>query len=423
MSYFKLSLVMIFIFIFSAIYCISIYAMNSDPAAAIIINLPNYTLGYYENNKLVQEYPIAIGKTSTPTPCGFYTIKDKEINPCWYPPNKIGYIVPSGPDNPLGYRWIGFESNYGIHGTNAPWSIGSAVSNGCIRMYEEDVEQLFDLVQYNTPISIIYDRINIKVDHIGQATLEIYPDVYGYEDITVEKIKHKLIEKHVNNLIEDEFLSKLISKGQDNKVLFANVSNVRINNKQLEEYLVWWEGRLYAPVEKISNYLDYSIAWDEERQLIVSRGYMVPGVMKNNILYAEINYLPELFDVEQKWDQDNNCLLLNAPTLLMADQFVTHNIQVIDDSIYVPMNKILEVLDRKIDYDKKSQTFWLGGRKIVVKELGNETYIEASKISDYFNVSIVCDETLKTINMTGFCCAIDYSMYLGEMGDFIDWSK
>lgn len=420
MSYFKLTACIICSFIFSISDSISLYAMKSNSSSAIIINLPSYMLGYYENNKLIHEYPIAIGKMSTPTPCGVYTIQDKEINPCWYPPNKIGHIVPSGPDNPLGYRWIGFKSNYGIHGTNAPWSIGSAVSNGCIRMKEEDVEELFDAVSFHTSITIIYDRINIKVNSIGQATIEIYPDVYGYEDITIEKIKDKLLENRVNNLIEDEVLLWLLNKGEYNKVLFANVSNLRINNKKTEEYLVWREGILYAPIEKISNYLECRIDWDEKSQLVVSGGHRVPGIMKNHILYVEIKYLPELFNVEQKWDQDNNCLLVNAPALLMGDQFITHNIQRIDDSIYVPMAKILEVLGRKIDYDTKSQTYWLGGRKIAVKELRNEVYVEVNKISDYFNMNIVYDETVKTINMKGFCCAIDYSMYLGEMGDFVE---
>lgn len=417
MDYFKLIICMILIFILSGIDCMSIYGMNNNPSSKIMINLPSYTLEYYENNNLVKKYPIAIGKPSTPTPRGLYKIQDKEVNPCWYPPDKKGYTVPSGPDNPLGYRWMGFEFNYGIHGTNAPWSIGSAVSNGCVRMYEEDVEELFDHIQYNTPVSIVYDRINIQVDPIGQATIEIYPDIYGYDNLTVEQVKSELIGKHVGDLIEEKFLLKLIMKEKVDQQLFAKLSNVKINNKKLVEYLVWWEGMLYAPVEIMETYLDIPLEWDEDKQLIVSKQYTAPAMVRNNIVYVEVSHLPKLFNVEQKWDQDTNCLLIHAPTLLIADQFVTHDIQFIKDIPYVPIDKVAQSLGRTIDWDKESQTFWLGSRKIVVKQLGDEAYIEASKISNYFNVSIVYDETLKTINMTGFCCPMDYSMYLAEMGD------
>lgn len=420
MDYLKLAVSMILTFLLSAIYCMSIHAMNGHPSANIVINLPSYTIGYYENNELIQEYPIAIGKPSTPTPCGFYKIKDKEINPCWYPPDKIGYIVPSGPSNPLGYRWMGFESNYGIHGTNAPWSIGSAVSNGCIRMYEEDVEQLFEQVQYNTPLSIIYERIYIKVDQMGQVTIEKYPDIYGYQDITVEKVKYQLIKKHVENLIDDEFLSNFIIEGKKDKVVVANVSKIEINNQKLEEYLVWWEGILYAPVERIGAYLDCPIEWDEKKQLIIGQQHTIPGFVKNHVLYAKVEDLSKLFDVVQKWDQDSNCLQINAPTVLIDGQFVTHNVQIKENILYLPINKVTQPLERKIDWDEQSQTLWLGYRKIAFKKFGDELYIEAGKISDYFNLNILCDDTLKTINITSFCCAIDYSMYLGEMGDFVD---
>ncbi len=420
MGYFKLLLYITIITIVSSINCINIHAMKHNQSSKIIINLPSYTLTYYENNDLFQRYPIAIGKISTPTPCGSYKIQDKELNPSWYPPDKKGYVVVSGPDNPLGYRWIGFYYNYGIHGTNAPWSIGSAISNGCIRMYEEDVEELFEKVKDDTLISIIYDQVNVEIDPIGQVTIEIYPDIYGYNNLALRDVKYKLAEKYIGNLITDDFLTKIIVAEKKDKIVIGRVSNVRINNKKLAEYLVWWDGLLYAPVELIGYYLDDSIKWDEKKQLVSSKYDTVPGLMKNNRLYVEVNDLPVLFNVEQKWDQDANCLLIEAPTLLLNGQFITHNIQVIDGIPYVPVVKVAQSLQKKIHWDEASQTVWLNSRKISVKEIEGQLYIEAVKMSDYFNISTVYDESLKVINMTGFCCAMDYSMYLGEMGDFID---
>lgn len=87
----------------------------------------------------IYQYPIAIGKPSTPTPVGNYVIATKISNP--------GGI--------LGSRWLGLNYDaYGIHGTNKPWLIGQMVSNGCIRMHNDNVEMLFSLVILGTPVFI-----------------------------------------------------------------------------------------------------------------------------------------------------------------------------------------------------------------------------------------------------------------------------
>jgi lipoprotein-anchoring transpeptidase ErfK/SrfK len=98
--------------------------LNPDLAAlSIVINLPSRTLELYSGYDLVKAYPVAIGKPSTPTPLGEFSVFEKEMNPAWYPP-RTGEVIPSGPWNPLGYRWVGFYGLVGFHGTNAPWAIG-----------------------------------------------------------------------------------------------------------------------------------------------------------------------------------------------------------------------------------------------------------------------------------------------------------
>ncbi|MBC8015822.1 MAG: L,D-transpeptidase family protein [Sporomusaceae bacterium] len=420
MGCFKLALCVMVIVVLLANQPVYIQAMSKNSSSEIIINLPSRTLEYYEDNKLIKEYPVAIGKPSTPTPRGIFKIIDKEVNPSWYPPDKKGYVVSSGPGNPLGYRWLGFGANYGIHGTNAPWSIGSVVSNGCIRMFEEDVEELYVQIQYNTPVHIIYERIKLRIDNIGQASIGIYPDVYGYENITLGQVKHKLVIKKLGNLLEDGFLSQLIAEEKGEQVPFAKLYYLKINNKQLAEYLVSWEGIIYAPVSEVSANLDTAINWDEQQQLVIGKQHAVPGLKKNNTLYVAINHLPTLFGVKQMWDTDNNCLTINAMELLMAGEPVTRNIQIMNNTNYVPIFKVAKALNRKLYWEEQSQTLWLGGRKISVTMLADEPYIEASKISDYFNVSIAWDMLQQTINMNYFSDGIDYSMYLGEMGDFVD---
>ncbi|MCE1248175.1 MAG: L,D-transpeptidase family protein [Firmicutes bacterium] len=113
--------------------------------------------------KVLKRYSIACGSPAYPTPTGDYFITDKQYNPAWYPPNspwaKDSKPIPPGPGNPLGTRWIGLNANVvGIHGTSSPWSIGSAASHGCVRMYIPDVEELFELVDVGTPVSIYSNR-------------------------------------------------------------------------------------------------------------------------------------------------------------------------------------------------------------------------------------------------------------------------
>lgn len=111
------------------------------PIYTITIDTANFKLTLYKDGKYFKSYPIAIGKPSTPTPKGSFKIINKAINP----------------GGPFGARWLGLNApngNYGIHGTNNPSSIGKAVSNGCIRMYNKDVIELSSLVPIGTVVKI-----------------------------------------------------------------------------------------------------------------------------------------------------------------------------------------------------------------------------------------------------------------------------
>ena len=106
----------------------------------IIVNIGAKRLTVYRNGILYREYIVATGKPETPTPVGVFEIVNKEIDP----------------GGPYGTRWLGLSAKgYGIHGTNNPQSIGTAASNGCIRMYNEDIEALFDITSVGTVVRIL----------------------------------------------------------------------------------------------------------------------------------------------------------------------------------------------------------------------------------------------------------------------------
>ena len=102
----------------------------------------------------VRQYTVGLGLDHS-TPTGEWAVTDKLVNPPYHSPRGEGIIAADDPDNPLGERWIGLrgisgeavgQQRYGIHGTHDPSTIGKNESLGCVRMYNEDVEALYDML-------------------------------------------------------------------------------------------------------------------------------------------------------------------------------------------------------------------------------------------------------------------------------------
>ncbi|HLI85155.1 MAG TPA: L,D-transpeptidase [Bryobacteraceae bacterium] len=128
---------------------------QSSPAGRIVISIPDRKLALVESGRVIKVFPTAAGSPRTPSPAGSYRIV-KRVNPTWY---SKGKVVPPGKANPIGTRWIGLSARgYGIHGTNAPPSIGANVSHGCIRMRNRDVEELFSLVSVGDSVDLYNER-------------------------------------------------------------------------------------------------------------------------------------------------------------------------------------------------------------------------------------------------------------------------
>ncbi|WP_404332336.1 peptidoglycan-binding protein [Mesobacillus maritimus] len=147
-------------FIISLVLLVSIVFFEVPAQAAgsdfIIINKSNNQLAYYSNNKLVKTFKVGTGRQPSYTPEGKFKIVNKIKNRPYYSGN-----IPGGdPRNPLGNRWLGINARgtwgttYAIHGNNNPSTIGGYVSAGCVRMYDDEVEWLYNQVKVNTPVII-----------------------------------------------------------------------------------------------------------------------------------------------------------------------------------------------------------------------------------------------------------------------------
>jgi lipoprotein-anchoring transpeptidase ErfK/SrfK len=127
----------------------------------IVINRSINRLYLYKGNKLFRTFSVATGQAIYPTPRGTWHIVVMYRNPWWYPPTQDSWArdlkpVPPGPNNPLGTRWMGLDApGVGIHGTDAPSSIGYSASHGCVRMQVPDAEWLFDHVDIGTTVFVL----------------------------------------------------------------------------------------------------------------------------------------------------------------------------------------------------------------------------------------------------------------------------
>ncbi|MGB3612769.1 MAG: L,D-transpeptidase [Elainellaceae cyanobacterium] len=126
-------------------------------ADAAIVDLSDRRVYLYNGKQLLVDYPIAVGRQHWETPTGKFDVIEKQENPVWRHPF-TRELVPPGPANPLGTHWIGFWTNgthqIGFHGTNDTEAIGQAISHGCIRMRNADVQMLYALMPLGATVTV-----------------------------------------------------------------------------------------------------------------------------------------------------------------------------------------------------------------------------------------------------------------------------
>jgi lipoprotein-anchoring transpeptidase ErfK/SrfK len=131
-------------------------ASQDESTRRIVVSLEDRKLALVEDGEVKKVYSVAVGKPSTPSPTGTFTIERRVKNPVY---EHDGRTVEPGPRNPVGTRWMGLsKAGYGIHGTNEPKSIGKAASHGCIRMGKTDLEEFFELVRVGDTVEIVGQR-------------------------------------------------------------------------------------------------------------------------------------------------------------------------------------------------------------------------------------------------------------------------
>lgn len=138
--------------------CLSQTSVNDKVRSVrlVIVSLPDRQLAVLENGSVLATFRVAVGAKETPSPTGHFQIINRISNPTYYHP---GTVISGSKNNPIGTRWVGLsKKGYGIHGTNAPRSVGRAASHGCIRLRNRDMEQLFAMLRVGDAVEIHSER-------------------------------------------------------------------------------------------------------------------------------------------------------------------------------------------------------------------------------------------------------------------------
>ena len=144
------------------------------PQRRLVLDRRRRRLLLLEGARELRRFPVAVGRPGWETPVGEFVVFERVRDPRWQHP-ATGQVVAPGPANPLGSRWIGFHRDCrgrrgfngrqqlvvegcvtaGFHGTPQRESVGRAISHGCVRLYEEHVRELYELVQLGTPVTVL----------------------------------------------------------------------------------------------------------------------------------------------------------------------------------------------------------------------------------------------------------------------------
>jgi L,D-transpeptidase ErfK/SrfK len=196
----------------------------------IVINLATMRLFHYKGDgklSAVSTYPTGVGTTERPSPLGQMCVERKMFRPTWYVPASIAEDhrkkgdplpakVPPGPLNPLGEHALYLsKSGYLIHGTNKPSSIGLRATNGCIRLYPEDIKRLFESTPAKTPVCIV-NQPYLVGQRDGVVYMEVHTPLEDSDTVELEKIYAKLrnFEKKSGRALDWKKIKEVVAEAR-----------------------------------------------------------------------------------------------------------------------------------------------------------------------------------------------------------------
>jgi lipoprotein-anchoring transpeptidase ErfK/SrfK len=152
----KTAIISAIVFLATALFAQADPAQSNRRHRVVLVSIPDRQLAVLENGVVLRTFPVSVGAAVSPSPVGEFQIINHVAHPSY---SHNGKVMPPGPSNPLGPRWMGLSiKGYGIHGTNQPRSIGKASSHGCIRLTNRDVVELCAMLAVGDTVEIHAER-------------------------------------------------------------------------------------------------------------------------------------------------------------------------------------------------------------------------------------------------------------------------
>ena len=208
-----------------------LYILPETTREGIVVNIPEKRLYYFPTVKAGQQpsveiYAVSVGRQEWNTPVVSTKVTGRVIEPTWYPPkslraehlaqgNMYPRVVPPGPENPLGKYLLQLSiPTYFIHSTNNRFGIGMQVTRGCIRMFPEDIESIFNRVAVGTPVSIVN-----KTYKIGRENDLVYLEVNPMPEVNLQQMTMAIEQCPQDNATALELIRSKIGLLEENMEL------------------------------------------------------------------------------------------------------------------------------------------------------------------------------------------------------------
>lgn len=277
-----LGLMLAFVLLFTGLFAGEAKASGSQ---MIVVNKKINKLAFFEDGRLVREFPVATGREKSLTPEGSFKLVNKIKNRPYYKEH-----IPGGdPSNPLGDRWLGLDvagtrgTTYAIHGNNNEASIGKYVSAGCIRMHNDDIHWLFPRVDTN--ITVVITSTTLDMEGIAQK--------YGY-GLNQKTFDGTILKDGKATLLSHPFLLK------ESRVYVplretAGVLGARLGTNGNGALTITVGGRVAA----FQPSADYAMVNGTRQAMLPSRNL-------NGTLMIPLSAVPQLFGMQIEWDGANS---------------------------------------------------------------------------------------------------------------------
>lgn len=193
----------------------------------LVINIPEFRLYLFPlDTKLgerapIMTWPVGLGAEYAQSPVQQFRVKSKDEKPVWVVPDSIyakmgegerKRVVPPGPDNPLGDYRIRLDFDlYAIHGTNDAWSVGRLTTHGCVRLYPEDIEVVYGIVDRGYPGEFVYQPVKVG-ERKGRIFVEVHQDVYAVFPDLEAHARTVVAQAHLEDRVDADHLALAVKQ-------------------------------------------------------------------------------------------------------------------------------------------------------------------------------------------------------------------